>query len=240
MQTPYRVATIAAGVGIVAMSGFAGAPVLIQIGIVGPGAGWAIFMLAILGGLLATLLGAIALYVTRGGKPGRDRAGVGAILGLAIVGVVAVAGAGAFQLPVINDVTTDPGDPPLFVAAIDLEGNRGRDMAYPEAEFAPLQKAAYPDLAPIRIEAPLAESFRRAEAAVGELGWEITRSDPSGGSLEATKTSSIFHFVDDIAIRMRPDGTATIVDIRAKSRLGRGDLGANAAHIRAFQDLIVE
>jgi uncharacterized protein (DUF1499 family) len=113
-------------------------------------------------------------------------------------------------------------------------------MAYPEAEFAPLQKAAYPDLAPIRLEATLAESFRRAEAAIGELGWEITRSDPSGGNLEATKTSSIFRFVDDIAIRMRPDGSATIVDVRAKSRLGRGDLGANAAHIRAFQDLIVE
>jgi uncharacterized protein (DUF1499 family) len=222
------------------MSGFAGAPVLIQIGIVGPDIGWKIFMLAVAVGLLATLLGAIGLYLTRGGAPGRDRAGTGLVLGLAIIGVVAVAGAGAFGLPAINDITTDMVDPPAFVAALELEGNRGRDMAYPATEFAPQQKAAYPDLAPLRLEATLAETTRRAEAAIGELGWEITNSDPSGGTLEVTKTSGIFRFVDDIAIRLRPDGTATIVDVRSKSRLGRGDLGANAGHIRAFQDLMVE
>jgi len=240
VQTPSRVATLAAGAGIAAMIGFAGAPVLIQLGVVGPGAGWGIFMLAILLGLIATLVGAIALFVTRGGAPGRERARMGTVLGVAIVGVVALAGSGAFGLPMINDITTDTADPPVFVAAAELEGNRGRDLSYPVEAFAPLQKAAYPDLAPLRLEATPEEAFRRVEAAVGELGWEITRADPAAGSLEATKTSGIFRFVDDIAIRIRPDGEVAIVDVRSKSRLGRGDLGANAAHIRALQDLLLK
>ena len=56
---------------------------------------------------------------------------------------------------------------------------------------------------------------------------------------EFTRTSSIFLFVDDIAVRVRPAGKGAVVDLRSKSRLGRGDLGANAAHIRALRDDIV-
>ena len=50
----------------------------------------------------------------------------------------------------------------------------------------------------------------------------------------ATETTHVFRFVDDVVIRVRADRTATVVDVRSKSRDGRGDLGANAARIRAF------
>ena len=46
--------------------------------------------------------------------------------------------------------------------------------------------------------------------------------------------TAIFRFVDDIAIRVRPTASGTVVDVRSKSRDGRGDLGANAERIRAF------
>ena len=48
-------------------------------------------------------------------------------------------------------------------------------------------------------------------------------------------TSKLFHFQDDIVVRVRPgaDG-GSLVDMRSKSRVGQGDMGANAARIRQF------
>ncbi len=56
------------------------------------------------------------------------------------------------------------------------------------------------------------------------------------GVFEAVEVTRIFRFVDDIVVRVRmsPGGNGSVVDVRSKSRDGRGDLGANAARIRAF------
>jgi uncharacterized protein (DUF1499 family) len=35
---------------------------------------------------------------------------------------------------------------------------------------------------------------------------------------------------------VRPDGAGSVVDVRSKSRVGRGDLGANAKRIRKLRD----
>ena len=43
-----------------------------------------------------------------------------------------------------------------------------------------------------------------------------------------------FGFRDDIVVRIRPQGTGSRIDIRAKSRIGQSDLGGNAERIRAF------
>ncbi len=56
--------------------------------------------------------------------------------------------------------------------------------------------------------------------------------------IEATDTSRMFRFVDDIAVRIRPDGTGSRVDVRSKSREGKGDLGVNAARIRRLRDAL--
>lgn len=236
-----RIASTARIAGVAALACFAGGPVLIQLHLLDPGAGWRIFMLSWLLALVATLLGAIGLWLTRpaAGRPGRDRAGVGAICGVTILAVLAVSGAGAFALPVINDITTDPDDPPVFVAAQNLADNAGRDMSYPGDDFAAQQRAAYPDLVPIRLDVSRDEALNRVEAAAQQLGWETTYVDRPEGVIELTKTSGIFRFVDDIAVRVRASGTGSVVDVRSKSRLGKGDLGANAAHIRALRSKLV-
>ena len=41
-------------------------------------------------------------------------------------------------------------------------------------------------------------------------------------------------FVDDIVIRIGRVGDGSEIDLRSVSRVGRGDLGANATRIRAF------
>ena len=63
--------------------------------------------------------------------------------------------------------------------------------------------------------------------------WRITSADPD--SFEAIATSRLFGFQDDIVIRVRADATGTSrVDMRSKSRDGKGDRGVNAARIRAY------
>ena len=240
MEIPSRVATLASHLGVAGLLAIGLGPLAIQAGVVSPFVGFRVFLLGGLCGLIALVLGSIGLWRTRAaaGREGRGRAMRGALLGVAILGLVAGAAGSARGLPRINDITTNPDDPPVFVHAGQLPGNDGRDLAYPGASFAEQQRAAYPDLAPIRLEMGLRDAFERAVHAAEALGWEVSYSDPPGGVLEATETSRIFRFVDDISVRLRADGAATLVDVRSKSRVGQGDLGANAKRIRAFRDRI--
>jgi uncharacterized protein (DUF1499 family) len=216
-----------AGGGIVLL-----APLFAHFGLVPPFTGFRAFLFGGLLSLLGLVLGAVALRTTRGGRPGRERAWFAVAVGGAVL-LAVLAGASAGRgLPRINDVTTRPDDPPMFDAAAREADNQGRDMAYPAA-FAAQQREAYPDLAPIELALPPGQAFDRVQRAIETLGWQITLSDPQRGVLEAREVSWLFRFVDDVAIRVRPEGGGSVVDVRSKSRVGQGDLGANASRIRA-------
>jgi uncharacterized protein (DUF1499 family) len=126
-------------------------------------------------------------------------------------------------------------DPPSFKHATTLGPNAGRDMAYP-ASFAPIQQACCADLRSARLPVPVDQAFARVKKTAEAMpSWTVTAEDPSAGTLEAVCRSSLFGFQDDIAIRVRADGAgASKVDMRSKSRDGQGDLGVNAARIRAY------
>ena len=66
----------------------------------------------------------------------------------------------------------------------------------------------------------------------------FTTPEPVVGYVEATDTSATFRFIDDIVIRVTgpegADAAHSMIDLRSRSRVGRSDLGANAARIRAF------
>ena len=69
----------------------------------------------------------------------------------------------------------------------------------------------------------------RADRVAGRLD-----ATTVNGRIEATDTSRIFHFVDDVVIRVMPDAAGARVDIRSRSRDGLGDMGANAKRIAAY------
>jgi uncharacterized protein (DUF1499 family) len=235
-----RIAAFSSRLGILGLVTFFAAPALIQLGVLEPFVGFRMFLLGALAGLLALLLGVIGLYVTRASayREGRGAALFGSVLGALVVGAtLAAAGSGA-GVPPINDITTNPDDPPAFVAALEDPGNRGRDMGYAGAEMAAQQRAGYPDLAPIAVALPPSEVLARVGRIFEDSGWRVTRTDPASGSVEGTDTSKIFLFVDDIVVRVRPADGGSVVDVRSKSRVGRGDLGANAARIRKLRDCL--
>ena len=79
-------------------------------------------------------------------------------------------------------------------------------------------------------------AFERALSAVHALGWELVADDTGAGRIEATDTTFWYGFKDDVVVRIRPDGGGSRIDVRSKSRVGRSDVGANAARIRAYAE----
>lgn len=139
--------------------------------------------------------------------------------------------------PRIHDLTTDLGDPPRFRPAPDGSSPARRQRPYPHGGNAVprLQRAAYPDLAPIRSALAPKAAFERALDIARAMGWKVVWSDAQEGQIEATATTRWFRFVDDIAIRVRPASGGSVIDLRSISRAGVGDLGANTARIRRFK-----
>ena len=212
----------------------------VQIGVLSPLTAFYLFALgAVLGGLISFLLGAVGLFLTNGGRDpvGARRAWLGAGGGVLMLVVVFMGIRGGGNAPAINDITTSLDDPPAYTAATNEKANAGRDMSYP-AEFVPIVRKAYPDLVSTRLAEPRDNAYRTALDAARRLGWTIVSEDAGAGVFEAQERSSVFHFVDDISVRVAADEGSSIVDIRSKSRDGRGDMGVNAARIRAFQKII--
>lgn len=145
--------------------------------------------------------------------------------------------------PAIHDLTTDFSEPPAIVAGAGAPRKNPPD--YVGASKAPrgsgtvaeAQRAAYPDVEPIILAESVAEAAEHAKSVVDKMGMEVLAFGPEGDGyrVEAVATSAWFGFKDDFIVRLRPEGEAsTRIDLRSKSRVGLGDLGANAARIREF------
>ncbi len=193
-------------------------------------------------GLAAAVLGAVAASIAfRKGRRGI------AVLALAAVAVGAVSAfipwqwqSKAGEVPPIHDISTDTRTPPEFVAIAPLRADAPNPAAYAGEQAARAQREAYPDIDTIRLDAPPEEVFDAAVETADALGWQLVAADPSPWRIEATDTTRWFGFKDDVVIRIRPDESVTLVDVRSKSRLGRSDAGTNAERIRAFRDRLKE
>ena len=131
--------------------------------------------------------------------------------------------------PRINDITTDVDDPPA------IEGRK----PLPE-RFKKIIREGYPDLKPLDLEEDQADVFRVGlELAQKMRGWTITHVEEEQRSIQGFATTVVMRFVDDFVIRFREHDGGTRVDMRSKSRVGIGDLGANAKRIRAYFRLLV-
>jgi len=230
-------AGVAWGLALTAAVAVVLAPLAIQAGAVSPFLGFRVFGGALLASLLTLALALVALFVSRRSPAGRRVAIRAVLLSGALVLLLGVLATPASDVPPIHDVTTDPADPPGFLVSDGVPENAGEPGDYPAANAA-IQREAYPDLQPIRVEAPPDQAYARAVDAARSLGWELVREEPARGTFEATDTSRIFRFVDDVVVRMRPDAAGSRIDLRSRSRVGQSDLGANAARIRAFGDAL--
>ena len=203
-------------------------PLLAYIGLVRPIVGFALFAV---GGILAVVLAVGALVRLVRGRGLTLGSATSLLVATVFLGMI-VSGS---DNPRINDFTTDADDPPALRFAATLAENAGRDLSYPPA-FAAVQQQCCSDLQSVRLPVPPADALARAQRlAETQPRWRVTHTDPGTGTIEAVATSRLFHFQDDIVIRVRPAAEGgSRVDMRSKSRDGQGDFGVNAARIRQF------
>jgi hypothetical protein len=175
---------------------------------------------------------------------------VGFAVALAILAPAANDTIRRFSSAPLVDITTNPGEPPQFVAVLPertgadnppgYDGDRKLVYAGKETTAIAVQKKAYPSLRPYaglvpRVESPKTVMFWRAFEAAKRMGWHIVSFDEKTGHIEATDSSLFFGTKDDIAIDVRPAGkTGARVEVRSKSRMGDNDRGANAARIKSY------
>jgi len=202
----------------------------------------ATFAAALVFAALAILLAFAGFVVIwRKGVLGLGRALLGLFLGVALLAYPGYLGIRAVRLPPISDITTDLVNPPRFDVLARL---RPRDRVdYPGAAAAALQRAAYPDIAPLDLDVPVRVAYDAALALITKRKWTIGDARAPGpgrreGVIEAVTRTPIMGFRDDVVIRFVPLGQGTRIDMRSASRVGTHDLGANASRIRSmFEDI---
>ena len=181
------------------------------------------------GAAVALVLSVLGLIQTR---PRAARRGlVVAILGLLVallpLGMALQWEYATRTTPPINDVSTDTADAPVF-------WDMPNPTDYPGEKTAALQRAAYPDLVPLKLGLPPEQAFAQALAVAQEKGWTIVASVPAEGRIEATSSSLLYGFTDEVIVRVKAAEGDSLVDARSRSRLGRIDRGVNARRIRDF------
>jgi Uncharacterized protein conserved in bacteria len=186
----------------------------------------------------------VVFYKTLFRKPLAGRTLSRCLLGLMPVVVFLLSvGVEGLQAPAIHDITTDVENPPQFVLAASdrVEGDHSVD--YEGEVIARLQQRAYPDITSRTYEKSADTMKVAVLAAIDELEWRtlgVESIDTGGFRIEAVDRSLMFGFEDDVVIRVSPQGNGTRLDVRSASRLGLGDLGANAKRIRGFFETLGE
>ena len=194
------------------------------------------------GALLVAVIGIVLAFgafivIWKDGIEGAGYAFSAIAIGLALIAYPAYLGYRATKLPMINDITTDPIDPPRFDVLARLRP-RGT-VEYAGLYAAEQQRKAYPDIEPLSVNATPKAAYDAAMAMMLKRKWRVVVDRPPGparrdGQIEAVARTPIMGFRDDVALRVRPETDGARIDLRSASRYGRHDFGTNAARIRSL------
>ncbi|MDE2086049.1 MAG: DUF1499 domain-containing protein [Xanthomonadaceae bacterium] len=210
---------------------------LYRFGVLGLRPAFGLMGLGARAGIVAIVIALVGLVLALFARRGRYVSY--AVLGI-VLGVLAFLPPSMFrhkasQVPPIHDISTDTVNPPPFETVLALRANAPNSPDYAGATVAAQQHQAYPDIQPLQFKAAPAAVFDAALKTAKSMGWTIDAQVPTQGRIEATATTFWFGFKDDVVIRIRPDVQGTRLDIRSESRIGKSDVGKNAARIRTFR-----
>ncbi|MCG2587562.1 DUF1499 domain-containing protein [Rhodohalobacter sulfatireducens] len=181
------------------------------------------------------LIGLISIWFLR---KGRAKAIVFAVLALLLTGSVSITALywqqRAQSVPPIHDITTDIENPPEFSAMLRLRADAPNPPEYAGPETAEAQREAYPEIQPIILPENLQDVMDAAVMLITDREWKLVAINRNQGRIEATEKLAWFGFKDDVVLRFTETAEGTLVDMRSKSRIGRGDVGVNAQRIEEF------
>lgn len=78
----------------------------------------------------------------------------------------------------------------------------------------------------------------QVEHAIEILGWNVVDVDEQSLTLRAEVRSRLWGFVDDIEARLQVGEHGTELHLCSRSRVGKGDLGANQHHVRLLMEAL--
>ncbi|MCW8127543.1 DUF1499 domain-containing protein [Microbulbifer halophilus] len=215
------------------------AALALRLELVAFGAVFQVFRVAGLAMLGMALLG-MAVFIW--GLVKRHAGARSAALWAAVLGLVPVAvplltvGQANLDAPPISDISTDLDNPPPYRAALSLREKGDNSAEYAGEAVARQQRGTrmYNDIRPLLLAMPVERATGLAAEVARGLSWRIVALDPGAGHLEAVDRTPLLRLRDDVVVRVRSEGDGARVDVRSSSRVGRGDLGANAGRIREF------
>ena len=147
----------------------------------------------------------------------------------------------------INDVSSDPDDPPQFVALakrapgmnspvfdnstkVSFRGETGTPSYILHVFY--YQWLTHPH---VGLAVTTSKWFWRDFETVKRMGWHIVAYDDKAGRIEATAASFWFGQITDIVLRIQPAGAmGARLDVRAQSESGNKDFGHNLALLKDY------
>jgi uncharacterized protein (DUF1499 family) len=194
---------------------------------------------SVVGMALAVIVALISLIrIWFGGQTGAGNDFAAIAVGLVGLALPVYFLSKAVLLPPLTDIQTSPGAPLQFTALIQQRPADANPVTSPDPDKAKLQAEAYPDIGPMFLERSAPVVYALVSEAVDRLGWTVVVNETPGesgvGRIEATDSTMIMGFTDDVVVQVRGNDANTLVDIRSASRYGMHDFGTNAERIRDF------
>jgi hypothetical protein len=203
-------------------------------------------------GLIALILALIWMVAAlRNNRGDGKRGGMIALIGSALLLYVPLHTVyEGLKAPAIYDVTTDPEDPPQFVALakrppganspafngnamIDYRGEHNTVSYMLHEYYAEITKPLVPIMP---TGSPTAKMFWRCFNRAKDRGWHIIDDNEKEGRIEAQASSFWFGQISDIVIRIRPAGTlGARFEMRAQTLMGNRDFGHNLELIKTYR-----
>jgi uncharacterized protein (DUF1499 family) len=191
--------------------------------------------LVLAGAAIVLAVGAL-IAIWREGYDGTGAAVAGMFIGLGLLAYPTYLATKAYQLPEINDITTDPANPPQLEALARVWRRGSNPATYPGTTVATQQAEAYPDVEPLSLPASPLVVYEAVYRLITKHKWRIIEArrllpGRRDGHIEAVARTPIMGFRDDVVVRIRTEQEGARVDVRSASRYGWHDLGTNAGRI---------
>jgi hypothetical protein len=246
MRLPILAARLALAAIALATAIAAAAMIGVRAGMTDFSTGQEIMAGAVAFGCIALVLAVIwTVHALRHNRGEAKRAGMTALIGSLILLYIPLHTVyEGWMAPAIHDVTTDPDDPPAYVALAGKAPDANRFDAGEKIHYrgeyntvSYMLHTYYTELTkPLALIMPPAKMFWRCFNAAKKMGWRIVDYSEKDGRIEATATSFWFGQVSDIVIRVRPAGTlGARFDMRARSRSNERDFGRSLELMKAYR-----
>lgn len=199
--------------------------------------GWMGSMLALLSGLVTFLVFSYLFY-----KTGSNDSKVSFLISTLYLPALLWIGFSMVGWPVMNDIQSPhlANDVPLY----STESNFRDVIAYPDDLRAELTKS-YSYIKPVELPVPAQEVISTLKVWLTEEPGVTVNRELYPHFIQAQFETKVFGFVDDMGFVLdqiqQSDGKyLTRVNMRSRSRLGRGDFGANSVRILVWQARLLE